>query len=88
MFLNICDSRTRFRRKKVRNTNSQWLTADVKNLMFERDKAKKLESRVGSSETWMRFKALRNKVNTTIKKAKVSYFNSFFKNNRGNNKNT
>ena len=36
----------------------------------------------------MRFKALREKANTGIKKAKVSCYNSFFKNNRGNSKNT
>ena len=36
----------------------------------------------------MRFKALRNKVNTAIRKAKVSYYNSFFNSNRGNIKNT
>ena len=88
MFLNICDSHAPFPRTKVRNSNSPWLTPDLKKLMFERDKAKKLASRAGSNETWMRFKALRNKVNTAIKKAKVSYYNSFFKNNRGNIKNT
>ena len=84
MFLNICDSHAPFRRKKVRSSNSPWLTPDLKKLMFERDKAKKLASRVGSSETWMHFKALRNTVNITIKKAKVEYYNSFFKDNRGN----
>ena len=88
MFLNICDSHAPFRRKKVRNLNSPWLTPDLKKLMFERDKAKKLASRAGSSETWMHFKALRNKVNIAIKKAKVEYYNSFFNNNRGNIKNT
>ena len=40
MFLNICDSHAPFRRKKVRNSNSPWLTPDLKKLMFERDKAK------------------------------------------------
>ena len=82
------DSHAPFRRKKVRNTKSPWLTPDLKKLMFERDKAKKLASRVESGKTWMRFKALRNKVNTAIKKAKVLYYNSFLKNNRGNIKNT
>ena len=53
-------------------------TPDLKKLMFERDKAKKLASRAGSSETWMRFKALRNKVDTAIKKVKF-----VFKNNKG-----
>ena len=38
--------------------------------MFERDKAKKLASRAGSSETWMHFKALRNKVNIAKKRPK------------------
>ena len=53
MFLNICDSHAPFRRKKVRSSNSPWLTPDLKKLMFERDKAKKLTSMAGSSETWM-----------------------------------
>ena len=88
MFLNICDLHAPFRRKKVRNSNSPWLTPHLKKLMFERDKAKKLASRAGCSETWMHFKALRNKVNIAIKKAKVEYYNSFFKNNQGNIKNT
>ena len=73
MFLNICDSHAPFRRKKVRNTNSPWLTPDLKKLMFERDKAKKLASRAGSSETWMHFNALRTKVNTAI--STLFYFN-------------
>ena len=81
-FLTICDSHAPFRRKKVRSSNSHWLTPDLKKLVFERDKAKKLASRVGSSETWMHFKALKNKVNITIKKAKVEYYNWFFKDNR------
>ena len=89
----FCDSHAPFRRKKVRSSKSPWLTPDLKNLndlisMFEREKAKKLASRAGSSETWMHFKALRNKVNITIKKAEVEYYNSFFKNNWGNIKNT
>ena len=46
---------------------------DLKKLMFERDKAKKLASRVGSSATWMRFKALRNKVDTAIKRGKIRF---------------
>ena len=61
---------------------------NIPSTLFERDKAKILASRAGSSETWMHFKALRNKVNITIKKAKVEYYNSFFKNNRGNIKKT
>ncbi|KAK2547549.1 hypothetical protein P5673_032466, partial [Acropora cervicornis] len=36
----------------------------------------------------MHFKPLRNKVNIAIKKAKVEYYNSFFKKNWGNIKNT
>ena len=47
MFLNICNSNAPFRRKKVRNTNSPWLTPDLKTLMFERDKAKNSHLRLG-----------------------------------------
>ena len=42
MFLNICDSHAPYPRKKVGNSNSPWLTPDLKKLMFERDKAKKI----------------------------------------------
>lgn len=62
-----------FSSKEGPKYNSPWLTPDLKKLMFERDKAKKLVSRAGSSETWMHFNALRNKVNTAI--STLFYFN-------------
>jgi len=34
MFLNICDSHAPFRRKKVRSSNSPWLTPDLKKLRY------------------------------------------------------
>ena len=59
-----------FSSKEGPNTNSPWLTPALKKLMFGRDKAKKLASRAGSSETRTRLKALRIKVNTAIKRQK------------------
>ena len=58
--------------------------------MFDRDKMKKkkLASKVKTNENWERYKALRNKVNSAIKKPKASYFNLFFKDNCRNIKNT
>ena len=86
MFLNICDSHAPYRRRKVQNSNSPWLIADLEKLMAER--AKNLASKAKSKETLVHFKAMTNKVNTAIKKAQVSYYNSFSKNNRGHIKNT
>ena len=70
--------------KKVRNSNSLWLIPDLKKFLFERNIAKKIASSAKSNKTWVCFQAMRNKVNTAIKKAKVSYNNLFFKSNHVN----
>lgn len=61
-----------------------WLIPDLKKFLFERNIAKKIASSEKSNKTWVCFQAMRNKVNTAIKKAKVSYNNLFFKSNHVN----
>ena len=61
--LYICDFHAPYQQKNVRNSKSPWLTLDIKKLMIV------LASRVKTNENWKRFKAMRNKVTTEIKRA-------------------
>ena len=63
-------------------------TKELKRLMFQRVKLKKLASRFPTDGNWTSYKHMKNKVNYEIKNAKMNYYNAFFKDNRRNIKNT
>ena len=88
MFLHISDRHAPFRQKKARSAHSPWLTQELKMLMFERGKLKNIATRFKSNDNWTKYKTVRNQVNESIRLAKASYYNTYFKNNRGNIKNT
>ena len=56
--------------------------------MFERDKLQNIATRFKSNDNWTKYKRVRNQVNESIRLAKASYYNTYFKNNRVNIKNT
>ena len=88
MFLDIADSHAPLKKKRVKGISSPWITPELKRLMFQRDKLKKLASRFPTDGNWTSYKHMKNKVNYEIKNAKLNYYNAFFKDNRRNIKNT
>ena len=52
--------------------------------MFQRDKLKKIAWRFPTDVNWTSYKHMNNKVNYEIKKAKINYYNAYFKGNRRN----
>ena len=82
MFLDIADSHAPVKKKRVKGISSPWITPELKRLMFQRDKLKKLVSRFPTGDKWTFYKHMKNKVNYEIKNAKMNYYNAFFKDNR------
>ena len=56
--------------------------------MYKRDKLKKIACRLRTDESWSRYKSVKNQVNEAIKRAKASYYNTYFEANCGNIKNS
>ena len=52
--------------------------------MFERDNLKKIATSNKTSDNWLKYKLTRNKVNNSIKCAKVGDYNNYFKETLGN----
>ena len=88
MFLDIADSHAPLKKKRVKGISSPWITPELKRLMFQRHKLKKLASRFPTDGNWTSYKHMKNKVNYEIKNAKMNYYNAFFKDNHRNIKNT
>ena len=88
MFLGIADYHAPQKKRRVRGISSPWITPELKKLMFQRDKLKKVASRFPTEVNWNSYKHLKNKVNYEIKNAKMNCYNAFFKENCRNIKNT
>ena len=88
MFLDIANSHAPLKNNRVKGISSPWITPELKRLMFQRDKLKKLASRFSTDCDWTSYKHMKNKVNHEIKNAKMKYYNAFFKDNRRNIKAT
>ena len=88
MFLDIADNHAPLKKKRVKGISSPWITPELKRLMFQRDKLKKIASSFPTDGNWTSYKHLKNKVNYEIKNAKMNYYNAFFKDNGRNIKNT
>ena len=81
LFLGIADYQAPLKKRRVRGISSPWITPELKKLMFQRDKLKKIASRFPIDVNCTSYKHLKNKVNYEIKNAKINYYNAFFKEN-------
>ena len=70
LFLEVCDVHAPFRTKHIRVSESPWITAELKSLMYRRDRLKIKALRTGYPSDWSNFKKLRNEVNNYIKNIK------------------
>ncbi|CAB4018391.1 Hypothetical predicted protein [Paramuricea clavata] len=88
IFLQISDIYAPKRSRKIRNKHSPWLTPELKKLMFERDRLKRIASKHDTEHNWSKYRSARNNVNRCIQDAKVAYYHNYFRNNFGDIKNT
>lgn len=86
LFLEIANKHAPIKSKRVRHTNSPWLTSDLKQLIHHRNYLKKQATKTSDPQAWVDFKQLRNTVNNEIKTAKTTYFREKIENNKGNPK--
>ena len=51
----------------------RWITPELKRLMFQRDKLKKIASRFPKDDNWTSYKHMKNNVNYKVRNAKMNY---------------
>jgi len=71
-FLDIADSQAALKKKRVKGISSPWITPELKWLMFQRDKLKKLATRFPTDGNWTSHKHMKNNVDYEIKNAKMN----------------
>ncbi|CAB3979478.1 Hypothetical predicted protein, partial [Paramuricea clavata] len=55
IFLKISDIHAPNRSRKIRNKHSPWLTPELKKLMFERDRLKRIASKHDTERNWSKY---------------------------------
>ena len=86
--LNVVNTHTPFRTKRVRSERSPWITSELKKRMHEPDIMKLKAIRSKNPQDWGEFKRLRNKVNSNIKIAKESYYKQSFTEHKNDSRRT
>ena len=62
--------------QKDKIKKAPWITNDIKNLMYARDRFKRKAILTSNENDWLNFRATRNKVNIKLKNAKKNYYSS------------
>ena len=87
-FLAVANLHAPVKKRRVRNSNAPWLTPEIKRLMWERDRIKRIAIVTSDQLKWAEYRRLRNRVNHSIKVSKKNYYHSFFEDNVGKAKAT
>lgn len=87
-FLHVVDKHAPPKLKRVRNKKSPWITTAVRNLIINKTRLKKIAIRSNNPEDWTTYKKARNTANNEIRKAKATYYQTHFKENSGNSRET
>ena len=75
LFLNVLDKHAPVQSKRIRSKRHiPWINKNTKNLIHERDRLKRKAMISKSEIDWNAFKALRDRVNCTIRKDKEIYY--------------
>ena len=80
-FLAVANLHAPVKKRRVRNSNAPWLTPEIKRLMWERDRIKRIAIVTSDQLKWAEYRRLRNRVNHSIKASKNNYYHSFFEDN-------
>lgn len=86
MFLSVVDKHAPFKRKRVKNKKSPWLTADLKALLIKRDRLKRIAVKSGDPVDWQNFKKDKNFCNNEIRRTKTLFYHKQIQENSGNSK--
>ena len=76
------------KKKRVRNSKAPWLTPEIKQLMWERDRTKRIATVTNDQLKWAEYRRLKNRVNHSIKASKRDYYHFYFEDNVGKAKAT
>ena len=88
LFMQIADKHGPIEKRRLRKISAPWLTAEIKNLMWERDHLKPKAVITKDESDWVNFKTKKNLVNYKIRNSKQQYYNSYLSNNVGRTKET
>ena len=87
-FLAVANLHAPVKKKRVRNSKAPWLTPEIKQLMWERDRTKRIATVTNDQLKWAEYRRLKNRVNHSIKASKRDYYHSYFEDNVGKAKAT
>ena len=84
LFLKIANFHAPFKKKRVRNSSlAPWLNSDIKRLMRERDRLKRIAIVSKDQTKLIEYKKIKNQVNHSIMARKKDYYRSYFESNSG-----
>ena len=86
MFLSVVDKHAPFKKKRIKNKKSPWMTAELKKLLIMRDRLKSVAVKSGDSNDWLNYRKERNNCNNLPRKAKSDYYHNYIHTNSGNSK--
>jgi hypothetical protein len=87
-FFQIADKHAPIKKRRVGKISAPWLTAEIKNLMRERDHLKRKAVITKDESDWVNFKTKKNLVKYKIRNSKQQYYNSYISNNVDRTKET
>ena len=62
-FLAVANLHAPVKKRRDRNSNAPWLTPEIKRLMWERDRIKRIAIATSDQLKWAEYRRLRNRVN-------------------------
>ena len=74
----LLDTMAPWKNIQPRRHYRNWITADTKTLMKDRDKERELAGTTKLAEHWNRYKTLRNTCNLKVKQDRVAHFKNRF----------
>jgi len=75
-FLAVANLHAPVKERRVRNSKAPRLTPEIKRLIWERDRIKRIATVTSDPLKWAEYRRLKNRVNHSIKASKKNYFHS------------
>ena len=76
----ILEKMAPLRKLQIRNKITPWVSENTKNLMSNRDAARKTASETNLNDDWIHYRKIRNKCTSEVSKDKNKFFEEQFKN--------
>ena len=74
LFLGVLDKHAPLQHKRSKSFKVPWLSKNVKDLIYERDKLKRTGIITETTANLQKYKLARNKVNMSMRQAKASFY--------------